>query len=101
MTKKKEPKEPKEQEQLDLIDVRPENAKQILLAARSYKNAQKKRLDALGREVQEKQKVLDFVKKAKLKPLEDGTIRFKLDGVTISVKPRDELLTVKCDDDGD
>lgn len=96
MTRKKEQTGP---EQLDLIDVRPENAKEILQAAKSYKIAQKKRLDALGKEVQEKQKVLEFVKKAKLKPLEDGTIRFTLDGVTISVKPRDELLTVKCEDE--
>ena len=98
MARKKGQAEP---EQMDLIDVKPENAKEILGAARKYKKAQKERIGASAVEVQEKQKVLNFIKKANLKPLDDGTIKFVLDGVKICVKPRDELLTVKCEDEED
>ena len=87
------------QEQLDLIDTQPENAKEILRAAKSYKKFQAMRLATLENEVQEKQKVLMLVKEANLQHLPDGTIRFKLDGVRICIKPRDELITVKCDEE--
>lgn len=82
-------------EQLDLIDVAPENAKAIVAAARVYKMRQKERLDALKKEIAEKQKVLALVKEAKLKPLESGIIRFTCEGFTISITPRDELIKVK------
>ena len=82
-------------EQLDLIDLAPENAKAIVAAARIYKMRQKERLEALKMEIAEKQKVLALVRDAKLKPLPDGKIRFKYDGFTISVTPRDELIQVK------
>jgi len=90
MAKKKE-----QEEQLDLINIQPENAKKILRAARAYKEAQKTRITALAEEVKEKGNVLTLVRSAKLTPLSDGTLKFTLDGVKISVKPRDELLTVK------
>jgi len=89
----------KEQEQLDLIDVKPENAKHIVNAARLYKQYQAARLAALKQEIDQKQTILALVKKAKLQPLEGGVIRFKVDGVTISVTPRDELVKVKEDTD--
>ena len=40
-----------------------------------------------------------MVKDAGLKRLDDGTIRFKVDGMLITVTPRDELIRVKEDDD--
>ena len=91
---KKRGRPPKE-EQLDLIDVHPKNAKPIVEAARLYKKYQAIRLSALKKEVEQKNTVLSLVKDAKLQPLEGGKIRFKYDGVTISVTPRDELVKVK------
>lgn len=82
-------------EQLDLIDVAPKNAKAIVEAARLYKKFQATRLTALGKEIEQKHQVLTLVKVAKLQPLNGGKIRFKYDGVIISVTPRDELVTVK------
>jgi hypothetical protein len=82
-------------EQLNLIEVTPENAKKIVGAARRYKTAQAERITALVIEKTEKQKLLQMVKDAKLQRLEDGTIRFKVDGLTIEVQPRDDLVKVK------
>lgn len=82
-------------EQLPLIDVAPENAKPIIAAARLYKKHQKARLASLKEEIGQKQKILSLVKEANLTTLEGGKIRFKYDGVTISITPRDELVKVK------
>ena len=81
--------------QLDLINVQPKNAKAIIRAARLYKEFQGARQIALGKEVEQKQRVLDLVKAAKLQPLDGGKIKFEYDGVLICVTPRDELITVK------
>jgi len=82
-------------EQLDLIDVSPANSKQIIGVARRYQAAQSERIEALVREKAEKQKILDLVKGANLQQLADGKIRFKVDGMTITVTPRDELVQIK------
>jgi hypothetical protein len=95
--KKKEAQEAEtsQGEQMDLIDVQPENAKAIIAEARVYKKAQETRLRALAKETASKQKILSFVRDANLQRLDDGSIRFKADGFDITVKPRDELVTVK------
>lgn len=92
-----------EGEQLDLIDVEPENKEAILRVAHRYKNAKKERMAALAIEKAEKEKLLAVVKEAKILPDPDGSYRFTLDGLTITVTPRDELLKVKFagDDDDD
>jgi len=99
MGKKKETTE--KNEQLDLIDVHPENAKEILRVAKTYKRLQKERLTISDKQVNAKQKILDLVKQAKLKRLEDGTIKFSLDSITISITPRDELVKVKDKDEAE
>ena len=81
-------------EQLDLIDVAPKNAIVIIDAARIYKKLMLVRLKASKKETEQKTEVLKLVREAKLQPLEGGKIRFKYDGVTISVTPRDELVQV-------
>ena len=87
--------------QLDLIDVAPENSKEIIALARAYKSAQGRRIDALEEEVATKVKLLALIKEANLQRLDDGKIRLHLDGYTITVTPRDELVKVKEDSEAD
>ena len=82
-------------EQLDLINIHPENAEEIVADARAYKKTVKTRLSIQKKEADLKAKLLDTVAKAKLKPLADGTYRFRVDSVEIKVTPRDNLVQVK------
>lgn len=96
MTKKSSMQEEVEKgEQLDLIDVAPKNAKAIIAAARIYKKLSAARQNALVNEVKQKTEILRLVRAANITPLDGGKIKFKYDGVTISVTPRDELVQVK------
>lgn len=81
--------------QLDLIDVGPENLKKILPLAREYKELVKGRMAILDQEVAAKKRLLELVKEAKLKPGEDGKIRFRADGMTITVTPTDFKIKIK------
>ncbi len=81
--------------QLDLIDVTPEEAKPIVQAARLYKVYQSARLKALKKEVEQKQLILDLVKKSNMQRLKNGVIRFEHDGTRITVTPQDDKITVK------
>jgi len=78
-----------------LIDVYPENIMEIVEAARVYKKHQKDRMAFLAKEVAQKQVVLDLIKAGKMKTLDGGKIKFEYDSVLITIKPRDELITVK------
>lgn len=91
--KKKETK--KSDEQLDLIDVAPENAKPIIEVACQYKQHQRARMAAGAKEEECKKRILNMVNEANLQRLEGGKIKFEYDSVTISITPRDELVTVK------
>lgn len=82
-------------EQLELIEVAPENAKAIISAARLYKKFQAARMAEGAKESDQKLKVLELVRAAKLQPLDGGKIRFEYDNVLISVTPRDELIKIK------
>ncbi len=82
-------------EQLPLLDVTPENSKQIVTVARRYKAFVIDRQAVLEKEIAEKEKLLELIRKANLKRLEDGKIRFRVDGLLITVTPRDELVSIK------
>jgi len=99
MAKRQKSSKTANDEQLDLIDVKPKNSKEIIKAARGYKAAQAKRISAQEQEVAEKQNLLELVKKENLQPLEDGKIQFRCDGLIITITPRDELIRVKEDGD--
>ena len=87
-------------EQMDLIDVAPANVKKIKPVAKKYEAAKRARMAAGEEEAELKERLLELVHEAKLSRLEDGTIRFKVDGMLITVTPRDELIKVK-DETGD
>ena len=82
-------------EQMDLLDVGPENLKEIVPHARRYKKAVNDRIAALAIEVEEKDAIRRLVREAKLKRLEDGTIKFQCDSLIIVITPRDEKVTVR------
>lgn len=84
-----------DEEQLDLIDVAPKNATAIKRAARAYLKAKSERLAWLEKEQGQQEKIRDLVEEAKLQPLADGVIRFRLDGLTIKVTPREDGVLVK------
>ena len=85
-------------EQLDLLDVGPENSKEIVKQAKHYKTALSRRIEALQEEVTAKEKLKALIKEANLKPMDDGKIRVHVNGYTITVTPRDELIQVKEDE---
>ena len=86
-------------EQQDLIDIHPENVKEIVAAAREYKKLVAARMAVGSKEIALKQKILNLLREAKLQPLEGGKIKFKYEDVTVSVTPRDELVQVKVKDE--
>lgn len=97
MTKKKAAKKEakKSGEQLDLIEVAPKEVKPIIKAAREYAKHRDARIAVGKKEAEHKQKVIELVKAANLQPLKGGLIKFKYNGVTVSITPRDELVKVK------
>ena len=88
------------EEQMDLIDVQPENAKEIIEAAQLYKKYQTARLNMLQKEVEQKQRVLELMKAAELQPIDtSGKVIFKSNHFIITIQPRDEKITVKEEDE--
>lgn len=93
--KKKKPEKKEAGEQLQLIDVGPENLKEILASVKIYKGHQKIRLSSQKKEIAEKQHVHELVTAAKLQPLSDGVIRFECDGKIVEIVPRDEVIRIR------
>ena len=81
-------------EQMPLIDVAPKNAKPIIAEARIYKKLMLTRKKAGDKEKAQKVKFLSLVREAKIQPLEGSVIKFKYDGTTIKITPRDEMVQV-------
>lgn len=88
-------KKGKSGEQLPLIDVLPEDAKPIIEAAKLYKEYMLERITWSGKEVAQRNLVREMVAKAGFQRLPDGTIRFSHDGVTITITPQDDKISVK------
>jgi len=79
---------------MDLIDVGPLEMEEIATLATAYKKAQTQRIKSLREEIDCKNKIKELVEKAGLKRLPDGTIKFRCDGMLITLTPRDELVRV-------
>lgn len=88
-------------QQMDLLEVGPENQKEIMRVAKAYRSIVKQRVGLSAKENELKQKLLGLIKDAHLQRLEDGKIKFKLDGYLITVTPRDELVQIKEDSDAE
>lgn len=88
-------------EQMDLIDVGPENLQKIVPHARRYRQAVRERMRWGRAETDEKEHIRRLVRDAELSRLPDGSIRFRCDGLLISLTPRDELIKVKDEKEGD
>ena len=86
-------------EQLQLLDVSHPLAKDIKRAAKRYDVDKHERMAATKKEVESKTKLLALVKQSGVRPDAEGVIEFAVDGLHISVTPRDELVKVK--DDGE
>lgn len=82
-------------EQGTLMDVGPENKKEIVEAVQIYKRHQHDRIVSLKKECEWKEKIKALVKESDLLPQKDGTIKFNYDKVIIEITPRDELITIK------
>ena len=95
MSKKKEVEETEKGEQMTLIDVGPENFKEIVKEVRIYKKHQAARLAALKLEVEQKKKIRALVEAAALQRLKDGVIRFEADNAIVCISPQDDLITIK------
>lgn len=81
-----------------LIDIHGKDVKPAIAAGRKYKSTISKRLKLQEKEAEQKQEVSDLVKAANLKPLKDGVIHFKYDGVDIVVTPGKESIKVTVEE---
>ena len=88
-------KQGRKPKQLQLIETLPENIQEIVDVALEYQECKQGRINILKKEVELKAKISEMVKKAGFQPLKDGVIRFRHDGVLVSITPRDELIKVK------
>jgi hypothetical protein len=95
MAKRGRPKKVRTDETLNLMDVGPANAKEIVRVAKQYRATEEERLEALAQETKLKERLLSLIRASGLKRLEDGTIRFTCEGLLIKVTPRDDLVQVK------
>ena len=82
-------------EQLDLIDVHPKQAKPIIAEAKILKKLQIARASAQEKENDQKAKLLQLIADAKIPRLPDGKIKFTYDGLTVTVTPSKESVSVK------
>lgn len=86
-------------EQLDLIDVLPEKAKPIIKQAKILRKLQIARASAQDKENVEKATLLNLVEKARIPRLPDGKIKFTYDGVTLTITPKQESVSIKDAED--
>jgi hypothetical protein len=82
-------------EQLDLINVSPENMEKILPIAKAFRKVVKDRVRLTNKEIELRNELEQAVDEAKLQPLPDGKIKFKIDGLIITIEPTGRKVSVK------
>lgn len=91
---------PEEGEQMQLIDVSHPLAKKLKPLARKYKTAMSERQAALAEEIDYKKKIIETIKAdGTIKPNAEGITAIQFDGMTVTIKPRDELVKVKMEEE--
>lgn len=85
-------------EQMELIDVSPKKAKPIIASARILKRLQIARASAQEKENKQKAILLNLIEEANIQRLPDGKIKFHYDGITLTVTPKQESVSVKEED---
>lgn len=88
-------RKPKIEKQINLFEVAPENADEILEHAKKYKTLVVERQKLLEQEVAEKQTLLELVHNADLQRLKDGIIKFTAGEFQVTVTPTDEKISIK------
>lgn len=83
----------------ELIDVTPENCKEILSLAKQLQKIQAKRKSLSDDEKVTRHKLIEAVRDAGLQPMENGVFILKINGMTIMVTPKEE--NVKIQENGD
>lgn len=86
-------------EQMQLIEVHPKKAKPIIAVAKILKKLQIARSSSQEKENAQKAKLLNLVEEAHIQRLPDGKIKFHYDGVTLTITPKLESVSVKEDAD--
>ncbi len=84
--------------QMDLIDVLPKKAKPIIAVARVLKRLQISRASAQEKENKQKAILLNLIEEANIQRLPDGKIKFHYDGITLTVTPKQESVSIKEDE---
>jgi hypothetical protein len=79
---------------MPLIDVGPENLKEMQPVARKHKNAEKRRATAVSDKSEACAEMVELVKKANLFPNEKGLIEFVVDGLRVKVTPDQWTVSV-------
>lgn len=86
---------PKEGEQLELINVSPLNMKKIIPLGRALMSIIKERVALTSQETNAREALRAAIGEAKIKRLPDGSIKFRCDGMLITIIPTDEKIKVK------
>ena len=82
-------------EQIPLMDVVPENSKEIIRVAKAYKLKVRERMTVGEKEKELKEKLRGLLNDSGAERLDDGKMKLNLDGFIITVTPRDELIQVE------
>ena len=89
-------------EQMDLMNTGPDNSSEIAECAREYIRIDHIRESAAEAAKGQLQQLAVLIKDSGLTPIDDDKIVFTIDGITISVTPRDDSIKVKNEgNDGD
>lgn len=93
-TKSQMQEEVEKSEQLDLIDVRPKNAAELVKVAKEYNVVKAKRMKLTEKEVELKQKVLKLLEEGNVQRLEGGKRKLKIERIKIETEPSGEKVRI-------